>query len=284
MVFNLDTEHPKYRRIKLDQWSGVCYAVPRDVVNAAIKENDAHFNLPCVYILTEHNHDEVYIGQTERFAERIKQHVAAKKFWDLAIMFTVPDGTFTGAHAGYVEASLIGDLIDPKHHGNSPTGSSLPAEQLGGAKMFIGNVKYLLESVFDLTSTFVDQNTKPISVPTVSVNPTTVLDPKEVYIWENKKGLKAEFKQLGDKDYVLLAGSIISGKPVDSFNSTHRATKSYYSIWQSITSDSSKSAKILGDKYQTLIDISFTSPSSLFSVIFATGVNGKLYLADSVVK
>jgi hypothetical protein len=44
-----------------------------------------------------------YIGRTENFIARFRDHSAKKEFWDRVVLITSKDDSFTEGHWGYLE-------------------------------------------------------------------------------------------------------------------------------------------------------------------------------------
>jgi hypothetical protein len=284
-TYNIDRDHPMYKRVTVDQWGGICYSVPKECMKKAVIEYKDVFNKPCVYVLSEHNHDAVYIGHTDNFEERIKSHMTQKTFWDIAIIFT--NKTFTKAHVGWVESELVKDLINLKHQGNQPKGTYLPDEDIPGAKTFKENVQYLLLSAFGLINTFNESIPIPVaptSVPVLSLQPVATKNTKswvigQTYPYINKNGVNVNLLMKSQTEYVLLEGSIIRGEPTNSFQNIN--AKAYYEEWKRITQDKQMTQEIVINtikSFKTLIDIPFTSPSAALVVSCASSMNGNYFL------
>ena len=48
-----------------------------------------------------------YIGRTENFINRFRDHSAKKEFWDRVVLVTAKDDSFTEGHWGYLEWRLV---------------------------------------------------------------------------------------------------------------------------------------------------------------------------------
>ena len=85
----------------------ICKAVvvPRAKLMDAKKRSELH--QPALYILISDSDDEIYIGETEDFLSRIRDHEAKKSFWDQAIIFVSKDNDLTKSDVKYLEYLAI---------------------------------------------------------------------------------------------------------------------------------------------------------------------------------
>lgn len=78
--------------------------IPRSEISIAYEREE--LRTPSFYILLGQADDAspmAYIGQTEDFAERVKQHDQKKQFWNKAIIFISIGGAMTKADVEYLE-------------------------------------------------------------------------------------------------------------------------------------------------------------------------------------
>ena len=80
------------------------YVVPRS--NLTILNEREELHKPAFYILLGEDEDtkpKAYIGETENFKERVKDHDNKKKFWQKALVFVSKDENITKADVQYLE-------------------------------------------------------------------------------------------------------------------------------------------------------------------------------------
>lgn len=63
-----------------------------------------------MYILISDSDDKIYIGETEGFLSRVRDHEAKKSFWEQAIMFVSKDNDLTKSDVKYLEYLAIKDI------------------------------------------------------------------------------------------------------------------------------------------------------------------------------
>ena len=86
----IPNEATGYRVIQLSGWNGKCLVVPRTELREIEKRPEV--NDPGVYFLfgdtDESTEQKLYIGESERFFDRLVSHDANKDFWNTAVIFT----------------------------------------------------------------------------------------------------------------------------------------------------------------------------------------------------
>lgn len=91
-----------YKVIKLAGWNGTCFVVPRTELKDL--ENRPEIKDPGIYFLFGDNDEstdqKLYIGESERFFDRLLNHDANKDFWNSAVIFT---GGLDKAKVKYLE-------------------------------------------------------------------------------------------------------------------------------------------------------------------------------------
>ncbi|HWA64374.1 MAG TPA: GIY-YIG nuclease family protein [Candidatus Paceibacterota bacterium] len=79
-----------YKVVQLAGWAGKCFIVPRTELKELGKRTE--MNDPGIYFLfgedDESTNQKLYIGESERFYDRLVSHDANKDFWNTAIIFT----------------------------------------------------------------------------------------------------------------------------------------------------------------------------------------------------
>ena len=84
------------------------FVVPRS--NLAYLNEQEKLQKPAFYILIgedEATKPQAYIGETENFKERVKDHDSKKTFWQKALIFVSKDADMTKADVQYLEHKAI---------------------------------------------------------------------------------------------------------------------------------------------------------------------------------
>ena len=118
--------------------------VPRENLDVLSRED---FQTPAFYILANDD-NEIYIGETENFNERVKSHCATKSFWTKALIFTSIDNSLTKADVKYIECLALSATLNPnytctenKKASNKP---NIPEWQKDSDDVFFEEIKYIL--------------------------------------------------------------------------------------------------------------------------------------------
>lgn len=86
------------------------FVIPR--ANLSILNERMDLQTPAFYILLGENEStkpKAYIGETENFKERVKDHDSKKAFWQKALIFISKDAAMTKADVQYIEHRAISD-------------------------------------------------------------------------------------------------------------------------------------------------------------------------------
>lgn len=90
--------------MEASSWNkGELYSAPRESVNDLIS-TDACSRHGVYLLLSE---DMVYIGQASDLAQRIRQHIIGKAWWERVVILTTSDNSFNRGDLDYIEAFLI---------------------------------------------------------------------------------------------------------------------------------------------------------------------------------
>ena len=125
------------------------FVVPRS--NLSYLNTQEKLQKPAFYILLgedETTKPQAYIGETENFRERVKDHDSKKTFWQKALIFVSKDADMTKADVQYLEYKAIElarkanayVLSDNKQTPKSP---NLPEYQKDSMDEFFDDVKFL---------------------------------------------------------------------------------------------------------------------------------------------
>ena len=137
------------------------FVVPRS--NLSYLNTQEKLHKPAFYILLgedESTKPQAYIGETENFRERVKDHDSKKSFWQKALIFVSKDADMTKADVQYLEYKAITEakkanafvLSDNKQ---TPKAPNLPEYQQDSMDEFFEDVKFLASfigcNIFELS-------------------------------------------------------------------------------------------------------------------------------------
>lgn len=180
------------------------FVVPRS--NLSYLNTQEKLQKPAFYILLgedELTKPQAYIGETENFKERVKDHDSKKAFWQKALIFVSKDADMTKVDVQYLEHKAIAEakkantfvLIDNKQIPKMP---NLPEHQQDSMDEFFEDVKFL--------ASFIGCNIFEIS------------QPKAEHLFYTKgRGCNAK-GFYGSDGFTVLKGSVIVKTVTPSFN------------------------------------------------------------------
>lgn len=117
---------------------------------------------PAFYILLgedEATKPKAYIGETENFRERVKEHDSKKSFWQKALLFISKDAAMTKADVQYLEHLAIAEAKQSNsfvldENKQTPKAPNLPEYRKDDMNGFFEDVKFLTSfigcAIFDV--------------------------------------------------------------------------------------------------------------------------------------
>jgi hypothetical protein len=123
----------------------VCKAlvVPRGDVEK-IKIRDEAIRPSLYFLISEDGEGNIYIGESESFYDRLKNHQTGKDFWDIAISFFSQNNDLTKADVKYLEYLSLKTLnSQSSHNKNESTKPHLPEHQRSSIEEFFEDVKLI---------------------------------------------------------------------------------------------------------------------------------------------
>lgn len=180
------------------------FMIPRSNLAYLNKENK--LQTPAFYILIgedETTKPQAYIGETENFKDRVKDHDNKKSFWQKALVFVAKDAYMTKADVQYLEFKAISqakkaDKFILDENKQIPKAPNLPEYQKDSMDEFFEDVQFLASfigcSIFETTQ------------------------PKEEHLFYTKsRGCDAKgfYNTTG---FTVLKGSIIASSTTPSFS------------------------------------------------------------------
>ena len=231
------------------------FVVPRS--NLSYLNTQEKLQKPAFYILLgedEATKPQAYIGETENFRERVKDHDSKKSFWQKALIFVSKDADMTKADVQYLEHKAITEakkanvfvLSDNKQ---TPKAPNLPEYQQDSMDEFFEDVKFL--------ASFIGCNIFEVSKPKA-----------EHLFYTNGRGCDAK-GFYSSNGFTVLKGSIIAKTMVPSFNWKEKREN----MLQEYTKND-------GDKLIMTSDKTFSSPSTAADFCIGSSNNGWIVWKD----
>lgn len=180
------------------------FVVPRS--NLSYLNEQEKLQKPAFYILIgedEATKPQAYIGETENFKERVKDHDNKKGFWQKALIFVSKDEDITKADVQYLEHKAIDEAKKANtfvlsENKQVPKAPNLPEHQRDTMDEFFEDIKFL--------------------VSFMGCNIFDILQPKEEHLFYTKgRGCNAR-GYYNSSGFTVLKGSILANNCVTSFN------------------------------------------------------------------
>lgn len=224
--------------------------IPR--ANLSIINERDELESPAFYILLGENDElkpKAYLGETENFKERVKDHDYKKKFWQRALIFISKDGAMTKADVQYLEHLAVSLATKAKQfiideNKQVPKAPNLPEHQKDTMDDFFEDITFL--------TSFIKCNIFDIVEPK---------DTKHLFYAKNRGCNSRGF--YNEKGFTILKGSIICKGTTPSFTWEEKRNKLIEEIV--IEED---------DKLILTSDYLFSSPSAASDFCLGRSSNG----------
>lgn len=231
------------------------FVIPR--ANLSILNERPDLQTPAFYILLGEDANtkpKAYIGETENFKERVKDHDSKKAFWQKALIFISKDAAMTKADVQYLEHKAINEarkantfVLDENKQ--TPKAPNLPEHQRDAIDEFFEDIKFLTSftgcGIFD------------------------IVEAKKQHLFYTKNRGCDAVGFYNSSGFTVLKGSVITKGNTNSFTWTEKREKlikEYTSL---------KSEKIIMDS-----DITFSSPSTAADFCLGRTCNGWIIWKD----
>lgn len=256
-------------------WTGQVLSAPRSQVGALVRR--AELAGTCVYLLLgpdEQGGTRCYIGETDDFKARLRNHDANKEFWRRVVVVTSKDANLTKAHGRYLESKLIllarqagRVLLD---NATNPPPQSLPEAHASDMDYFVEQLQIILP-VLGIDAI------RGRETVTVAVEPAGrggLVSPV-FRLLNAKSGVDARAQQI-DGEFTVLAGSTIVGDwlGVGKADSTIKAYATYRAQHQKLVADGA--VVVDNGRGRVTRDIVFGSPSTAGAVALGRSCNGRI--------
>ena len=222
------------------------YVIPRS--NLSILNERQELQTPAFYILLgedETTKPKAYIGETENFRERVKEHDSKKAFWQKALLFISKDAAMTKADVQYLEHRAIAEAkvsntFVLNENKQTPKAPNLPEYRKDDMEGFFEDVKFLTSFI--------------------GCNIFDIVKPKEEHLFFLKTSKCDSIGFYHANGFTVLKGSIIAKSSVPSF------------LWKNRREEMLEEYTIKNTgKLEMESDRTFSSPSS--AACFCTGTN-----------
>lgn len=178
------------------------FVIPRS--DLAYLNEQEKLQKPSFYILIgedESTKPQAYIGETENFKERVKDHDSKKTFWQKALVFVSKDADMTKADVQYLEHKAIAQAQEAntfqlKENKQTPKAPNLPEYRKDTMDEFFEDIEFLASFI--------------------GCNIFKITQPKEEYLFYTQgRGCNARgfYNASG---FTVLKGSIIANSAVPS--------------------------------------------------------------------
>lgn len=247
-------------------WTGHVLMVPKLRLVEALKRREAGYTGVYLLMGEVNGRSRLYIGETEKLSDRIRQHAAVKDWWDRAALVTARDDALNKAHARYLEARLceiakaLGRDLD---NGNVPGGAGLSEAQAANMEGFLDELRVVLPALG--VSAFEDKRRGSV---TEIAAPQQEIDKTSFVLASSRRGLLAR-ATLASGEFVVIEGSQAS----KGWTSSHSV---YSQLHQDLLRAGDLKASSDGITNVFSKNYAFSSPSAAASVILGRPASGPL--------
>ena len=274
-LFLVDGEPGGITTANISGWTGHILSGPRTALTRLLDREEAHRN--GVYLLLGDDPDAIesiacYIGKTEDFSARFRQHDRQKDWWNRAILVSSRDDSFNEGHWGYLEARLVEIANITKRcslpdNTQTPQPRKLSEAQQSDAEVFLEHIRGVLPvlgvNILRSTHRSPERQTPP---PDIDSPIFTLAAPK--------RGVKARARVVG-YEFIMLEGSRVVGEWSNegSTPSTRNSYRNYRDRHAKLVDDGSIAVE--GMIGRLTRDVPFPSPSTAGSVAVGYSCNGR---------
>lgn len=237
------------------------YVMPRALISDAKKFRE--LTQPALYLLFDKDDTKAYIGESENFYERVKNHDQSKDFWETAVAFIAKDKSLEKGDIKFLE-SLAVEQSKLANRMETENKTIPPRNNLHEFK--IPTVNEFFEDVKLLTST--------LGYPLFDKVQTASISNDDLWYCHAKNtDAKGIYNEQG---FTVLAGSIINALTTPGF------VKNFPKEVSDREAKILNSAKRISDvSYQLMVDLTFGSVSRAGGFCTGRASNGWLDWRDS---
>ena len=244
-----------YKMVQLAGWTGICFIVPRSEMRELTKRQEA--GNPGLYFLFGENDEatnqKLYIGESERFLDRLLSHDSNKDFWNVAVIFT---GGLDKAKAKYLEFCALDEARKIGRYTilntTIPRKNSLSEFDNTIAQDYFTKIKYILLALGYPIFESVSEASKDSSI----------------YFLKKRDGVDARAQLLKDGSLYVQKGALARIKEADSFIGWA------YGARRRFQNDGDFKDNGDGISFILTRDILFKSPSAAAATLTGRSING----------
>lgn len=254
-------------------WTGQVLSAPRSEMSTLTRRRE--LGGTCIYLLLgpdEEGATRCYIGETDDFKARLRQHDTNKEFWRRVVVVTSKDANLTKAHGRYLESRLIALAVQAGRvvldNGTNPPLQALPEAHASDMDYFVDQLQIVLPVLG------VDAFRGRETVAVAPGKQDQLVSP--VFHLANRKfGVDAHAQQI-DGEFTMLSGSKVVAEwhGIGKADSTIKAYDSYRAQHQKLIADG---AIVIADGIGAVVkDIVFGSPSTAGAIAQGRSCNGRI--------
>ncbi|AMD87723.1 methionine sulfoxide reductase [Actinomyces radicidentis] len=276
-LFLVDGEAGGLRTADVSGWTGHLLAGPRSDLKCLLDRPEASGN--GAYVLLGDDPDCVenlrcYIGKTESFTNRFRDHDRKKDWWDRAVLITSRDASFNEGHWSEVESRLLeiaaaAERCTLDDNKQTPQPRRLSEAQKSDVEDFLVQLRTILPvlGVNILRTSNARSIAEETPAPAVEHSPIFTLSVP-------RRGITARGEVVGD-EFLLLEGSVISPRWTGraSSEATQRSYAAMSARHAKLVADGS--LQVHGDTAVVTRDIPFGSPSLAGAIATGRACNGR---------
>ena len=211
---------------ELSNWNGRVYKISRNEISEFSQRDDA--DNTGVYFLfgkNEDNDDVVYIGEAEKIATRLKQHLKEREseYWNDCVVVISKDDLLNKAHAKYLEnryyllaqnagRSIVINSTVPTRSSISEYDEAMLEEFISNAKLLVNTLGYKVFDTIEDTAGFAVMKGSSVASSTTPSMKRSLIKLRASLI---EKGIIGQDFKL-TRDYIFtspsLAASVVMGR------------------------------------------------------------------------
>lgn len=246
----LDGSIEGVRIVELSESAIKAFVVPRIKLSEVKKRTE--INQPSLYLLINSSDNQLYIGESENFYHRIKNHDQSKDFWDLAIAIVSNTNSLEKSDVKYLESMAVEKAQQTAAmevlNKTIPTRNNVHEFKIHTLEKILEDTAMIAESLgFSIFASKKDDQEESIW-----------------YLTTKGKTTKAQFR--GDK-FVILSESVIDKSYAPSWGKAFpKALTEREDLFMSSGQD-------LGDSVEIISNIPTRSPNHAGGIVTGRNVN-----------
>lgn len=275
-LFLVDGEPGGITTADVAGWTGHILIGPRSDLTRLLARDDANRN--GVYLLLGEGPSSIenttcYIGRTESFTARFRDHDRNRDWWDRAVLISSRDASFNEGHWGYLESRLL-DIATRAERCSLPDNKQMPQlrrlseAQVSDAEAFLAQIRGILPVLgVNVLRTTTPATSTLSSMPMGEASPVFRLT-------VTRNGIDARARVIGD-EFLLLEGSRVTATwaGVGNTPGTRRSYAAYRERHAKLVADGS--IRVNDTTAVVTRDIPFTSPSAAGAIASGRSCNGR---------